>query len=212
MNNRLRLVIALQLAFFAAWAGWLLTFSSRSVAEFCLDTLPVDPRDLLSGTYLELRYDISTPKGTGCDEAVAGGKTPVHVQLGPTGGTVSAAGRELQVYGAQACSAGKPADDGKIWVRGNRKGRWRGGQLDYGIEKFFISENDKRKSWTSGIYFARVQVDGLGNLRLLELIPKPPVGGTQVQVWPAQGGAFGPGGMPAQNPPPPLPPDAGAGN
>jgi|GEM_PF-764598 len=184
MNNKLRLVIIFQLVFFAAWAGWLLTFSSRTVAEFCLDTLPADPRDPLSGTYLALRYDISTPKGADCERALADRKTLVHVQLGPTGRTVSAGGKELPVYGAQACSSGKPASDGKIWVRGNRKGRWGGGQVYYGIEKFFISEDDTRKNWTSGNFVARVKVDGLGNLRLLELIKKPGAGGgAQISGW-----------------------------
>lgn len=177
MNNKLRLVMILQLAFFVAWAGWLFSFSSRSVAEFCLDTLPVDPRDLLSGTYLALNYDITTPKGTDCDRALQDRKDPIHVQLAPTGRTFSAGGQDLPVYGAQACAEEKPASDGKLWVRGQRQGRWGGPQLRYGIEKYFVSEDDQRKEWASGTFVARVKVDGLGNMRLMELMKKPDAGG-----------------------------------
>lgn len=176
MNNKLRLVMILQLAFFVAWAGWLFSFSSRSAAEFCLDTLPVDPRDLLSGTYLALNYDITAPKGTDCDRALQDRKDPIHVHLAPTGRTFSAGGRELPVYGSLACSEEKPAADGKLWVRGQRQGRWGGPQLRYGIEKYFVSEDDQRKNWASGTFVARVQVDGLGNMRLVELIKKPEAG------------------------------------
>lgn len=173
MNNKLRIVIIAQLVFFTAWAGWLFSFSSRTKAEFCLDTLPVDPRDILSGTYLALRYEITSPKGAGCDTAMARRRDNVYVQLGPTGRKLAAGGQELDIYGAQACSEEKPPEDGKIWVRGRRQGRWRGMELLYGIEKFFVNENDKRKDWTSGKYAVRVKADALGNLRLVDLVEKP---------------------------------------
>lgn len=198
MNNKLRLTLLLQLVFFLAWAGWLFSFSSRTVAEFCLDTAPVDPRDLLSGTYLALRYEISEPKGGDCERVLSASRNAsVYVQLGPDGRMINAGGKELPVYGALACAETKAETGAGVWARGSRKWAWSGRRLDYGIEKFFMNENDKRKNWSSGSFLARVQVDGLGNLRLVDLIEKP--GG-----WKEAGaGAAVP--LRRNPPPPPLP-------
>lgn len=170
--NKLRLVIIFQLAFFAAWAGWLYTVSSQSKAEFFLNTAPVDPRDLLSGTYVALSYDISTPKGTDCDTVFNPSRTVIHVQLGPTGETIRTGGLELPLYASQACAEKRPAADGKLWVKGSRA-RWAGRQVMYGIEKFFVSENDPLKDARMGEVIAHVKVDGIGNLRLISLEKKP---------------------------------------
>lgn len=170
--NKLRLVIIFQLAFFAAWAGWLYTVSSQSKAEFFLNTAPVDPRDLLSGTYVALSYDISTPKGADCDTVFNTSRGAIHVQLGPTGETIRTGGLELPLYASQACAEKKPAPDGKLWVQGKR-GRWAGRQVTYGIEKFFVSENDPLKNARMGEVIAHVKVDGIGNLRLISLENKP---------------------------------------
>ena len=170
--NKLRLVLILQLAFFAAWAGWLFFSSSRTTAEFCLNTVPVDPRDMLSGTYLALAYDISRPKGTDCETVLREDLySSVYVQLAPGGASVKTGGKELPLYTAVACSSARPAPDGKIWVTGRSRSRWVQ-QIDYGIEKFYISEDNPLKSSKSGEFAARVKMDGLGNLRLVDLIKK----------------------------------------
>ena len=59
--SRLKIVLILQLLFFAAWGGFLLSSRNSDSPEFYLETVPVDPRDLISGTYVALTYDLAEP-------------------------------------------------------------------------------------------------------------------------------------------------------
>ncbi len=53
---KLKILIASQIFFFAVFGGWLYINRADFVSEFWLETAPVDPRDILSGTYVALRY------------------------------------------------------------------------------------------------------------------------------------------------------------
>src|SRR6185436_20888926 len=58
MTRWLYVALAAQVLFFSAWGARLLT-SHRDVGIVWLATEPVDPRDLLSGNYVALRYPIA---------------------------------------------------------------------------------------------------------------------------------------------------------
>ena len=88
MTTPLRILLAVQLLFFGAWGGQLLT-SHRDVDVVWIATEPVDPRDLLSGHYVALRYPMSSASRIGCDlgsEGFVGGT--VYVRLEQSGETV----------------------------------------------------------------------------------------------------------------------------
>ncbi|MEW6012358.1 MAG: GDYXXLXY domain-containing protein [Elusimicrobiota bacterium] len=54
--NKLKLTLLIQILFFAVFGGWLYINREKYIMEFYLKTIPVDPRDYLSGTYVDLRF------------------------------------------------------------------------------------------------------------------------------------------------------------
>lgn len=167
MKN-LRIVLGLQLLFFAAWGG--VEFSSRNTdsPEFHLETEPVDPRDLLSGTYVALNYVISTPEKGSC--SFRGQFGPVFVKLADSGRKVSTGSGDVPVYEAVDCSANPPQEAG--WVRASMTYRFGRTVAVYGIEKFFLNENDPLKDAKSGSVVAKVKIGSGRKLKLLGLVKK----------------------------------------
>lgn len=166
--NRLRIALAAQLLFFAGWGGWLLWSRDSGSPEFYLETAPVDPRDLLSGTYVALSYDISRPKAGSCPSQQKFG--PVFVKLEGRGRTAGTAAGPVAVYEATDCSANPPREPG--WAEASLQGGWRGPVFVYGIEKFFLNENDPRKDARSGSVLAKVKIGRDRKLALLDLVKK----------------------------------------
>ncbi len=168
--SKLRIVLAAQLFFFVAWGGWL--FSSRNAAspEFCLETTPVDPRDLLSGTYVALSYGISRPQAGLCPALLNSGRD-LYVKLENRGRTVYTAEGTVPVYEAVGC-AGYPPPDEQGWVHADPQPGFPGPSARYGIEKFFLNENDPRKDARSGSVVAKVKIDRGHRLVLLDLVKK----------------------------------------
>ena len=166
--NKLRLVLVLQLLFFALWGGWLLYSRNSASPEFYLETVPVDPRDLLSGTYVALTYDISVPKGGRCSSFDKFG--PVFVRLENRGKTLNTEAGPVPVYEATDCAKNPPQEPG--WVSASLQYGSRGITAVYGIEKFFINENDPRKDSRSGSVAAKVKIGGGRQLVLLGLVKK----------------------------------------
>ena len=140
-----------------------------------LETVPVDPRDLLRGDYVILRYKISTLSASlfadGLTNQPSAG-TPVYVQLEKRG----------EFHEAQAASfapldgdAQHPVLRGKVssrgwWDSGNNTNRH--AQVDYGLERFYVREGTGNPR---GKLTAEVSVPASGNgvIRQVYLDGKP---------------------------------------
>ncbi len=133
--NRARwfaIVVALQVLFLLGWAAYH-ERERASATVVLLETVPVDPRDLLRGDYMILGYKIGrvpAPAGPGTKEY----GTPIWVTLRPNG-------RFHEVADASWAEPEHPAAGG-IVVRGRVISRPTEATLrvEYGIEKYFVPE------------------------------------------------------------------------
>jgi uncharacterized membrane-anchored protein len=122
----------------------------REGTEVTLQTQPVDPRDLLRGDYVVLRYDISQlPAGTLAGQPAAERNPIVFVKLVPdaaglyqavsvhaeavpvTAPEVLIRGR-LATYGGASCGSDRRAFCDKLVIR-------------YGLENYFVPEGEGKK-------------------------------------------------------------------
>ncbi len=173
MTRWLRLALAVQLLFFAGWGAMLLT-SHRDVDVVWLATEPVDPRDLLSGNYVALRYAMSSASEIGCTASDA--PTPVWVRLAPSGDVVPTVEESADLSKAGECRTTPPepsdgAADG-TWIAGTLDGD----RITYGIERMFVGEDDPLRDARSGTVVAKVAVNDEWEPRLLGLVrimPEP---------------------------------------
>lgn len=166
--SKLRIALCLQLLFFALWGGWLLSSRGADSPEFYLETAPVDPRDLISGTYVALTYEISQPKAGDCARLDKFGQ--IFVKLEHRGKTANTAAGPVPVYEAVDCRQDPPREPG--WAAAALQYNWRGTTAVYGIEKFFLNENDPRKDARSGSVAAKVKIGHGRKLQLLDLVKK----------------------------------------
>lgn len=166
--SKLRIAMGLQLLFFFGWGAFLLSSRGADSPEFYLETAPVDPRDLISGTYVALTYDISQPKAGDCPRFDKFG--PVFVKLEHRGKTANTEAGPVPVYEAADCRQAAPQEPG--WAAATLQYNWRGTSAVYGIEKFFLNENDPRKDARSGSVVARVKIGHGRKLQLLDLVKK----------------------------------------
>ncbi|MCM2268349.1 MAG: GDYXXLXY domain-containing protein [Elusimicrobiales bacterium] len=167
--KKLRITLGLQLLVFAAWGGWLLSSRSTASPEFYLETVPVDPRDLLSGTFVALTYKISAPEPC---RRLLGARSFAQLYVKLEEGLLAAptpAG-PVKLYEATDC-AERPGDGqwAKAGVQGGTGGAPR---ANYGIERFFLNENDPRKNARSGSVVAKVKLGRRNTLVLLDLVEK----------------------------------------
>lgn len=166
MTTWLRVALAAQVLLFAAW-GMQLLGSHRGANVVWLATEPVDPRDLLSGHYVALRYRIASSVPN-CelptDEGVG---RAVWVQLVPTGETFETDEGPAIVSEAVSCSMSLPT--GGVWILGKLDG---GGRVVYGIERMFVPEDDPRREARSGTVVAKVALNEVFQPRLLDLVPR----------------------------------------
>ena len=155
-RERLGLAVAAQLLL----VGGLLSpalLDSVGAQEVMLETVPVDPRDLLRGQYLTLGYRVS------------------RVQAGPDvkGGQFAYVPLHKSVNGlwtGERAVASRPGTG--VFLRG--RVQWiSAGQatLNYGVERFYLSEEAARIEEGRGAagLRARVRVAPSGRARLLEL-------------------------------------------
>jgi len=155
--TRLRVVLLCQLAFFIGWAAFLMD-SHRDASIVWLETLPVDPRDLFSGQYVQLSYPIELPDSFGCHLSGS-----MYVKL-ISSGTVQTQGGPVVVYKAVDCSK-KAGPDG-LWVKA-KKSQWR---LEYGIGRFYVNERNALLKENSSNLVAKVSVSKSGVMRVVELV------------------------------------------
>ncbi len=168
MTLWLRIALAAQLLFFAAWGGRLLT-SHRDVRTVWLATEPVDPRDLLSGHYVALRYPIAAASAAGCETpANPGGVETVWVQLAERGDPVATAEGMTVVSEAAACQTWPPdLGTGVVWIMGRLDAS---GRIVYGIERMFVAEESPLRYATSGSVVAKVALNDRFEPRLVGLV------------------------------------------
>ncbi|MEW6150931.1 MAG: GDYXXLXY domain-containing protein [Bradyrhizobium sp.] len=121
----------------------------REGVEVTLQTQPVDPRDLLRGDYVVLRYDISqVPAGALKDKPADARHPVVFVKLAP---------RADGVYQAVSVHAGPvPVTAPEVLIRG-RVGNYGGScgsgrrtfcdnlPIKYGLESYFVPEGEGLK-------------------------------------------------------------------
>jgi hypothetical protein len=167
VSGRLRLVLAAQLAFFGVWGAALLR-SHAGAPSVWIATEPVDPRDLLSGHYVALRYRISSADGVGCG-ATAG--TTVWVRLAETGDTATTADGPVPLVDAAGCTTERPASGpGERWIVGTvEPGRGRD-RITYGIERFYVAETSQLRDARSGQVVARIAIGKDGTARIEALV------------------------------------------
>jgi uncharacterized membrane-anchored protein len=172
MTAWLRIALAAQVLFFSVWGASLLR-SHAHVRVVWLSTEPIDPRDLLSGHYVALRYLIASPSTPDCKALVAAGDaTPIYVQLvvsGPPVVTPEGVGMESQ---AVACRRDPPpADADATWIAGRVGGDGRRGTVTYGIERFYIPETSTLRDARSGSVVAKVAINDASEPRLVDVVP-----------------------------------------
>ena len=77
---------------------------------------------------------------------------------------------EAAVYEATDCHPNPPQEPG--WAKAEMIYRFGGPAAIYGIERFYLNENDPRKDARSGTVLAKVKIDRNRNLVLLDLVEK----------------------------------------
>lgn len=129
-------IVIVQIAFFSIW--YLIEsqkLSDPEAKEILVRTVPIDPRDYISGNYFILRYEFSN-----------------IFRLKKRGGLSWGVGKEVYVvfkqrekwFVADYVTHEKPRiTKDQAVLKGVVT---RGGQVEYGIEKFFINENRKEPS------------------------------------------------------------------
>ena len=167
MTASLRIVLVAQLAFFALWGGHLLT-SHRGADVIWLATEPVDPRDLLAGHFVALRYPIAVPSA---------GRLGLHngdrvfVRLAPSGKTVATTAGDVEVSSAvEWTTSARDVEAGKTWIVGTVDGQ-RGDTLVFGIERFFVPEDSPLRNVRGGDVVAKVAINASSQPRIVDLVP-----------------------------------------
>lgn len=126
----------------------------RAGTEVTLQTVPVDPRDLLRGDYVTLAYEISTPNSTARFEV--GDRVWVHL--------VESGDRWV----AQGVARERP-DRWDAAIRGTVADR-SPLRVSYGIEAYFVPEGRGHEVERAADVDAVVSVDNAGRARLRYLI------------------------------------------
>ncbi|MBB3112536.1 putative membrane-anchored protein/putative membrane protein [Paenibacillus phyllosphaerae] len=128
----------------------------RGGTEITLKLAPIDPRSMLQGDYVQLRYDISTVPNPGAED---GDKIQVVLKPGQDG---------VYVYD-RLYKPGEELGTGEVVLKGTRK---YASEVTYGIENYFIPEGTGAKVEEEAKY-ARVIVSRSSNGMIVELLPKP---------------------------------------
>ena len=169
MSAWLRIALAAQAAFFAVWGAALVT-SHDDAPTVWLATNPVDPRDLLSGHYVALRYRISSTAVTGCEPASE--PRMVYVRLQESGELVFTDDGAVAISDAVACRTEPPTPaDGERWIAGRLEPRGGRDRIAYGIERFYIGETNALREAQSGSVVAKVAIADDFQARIVALVP-----------------------------------------
>lgn len=124
---------------------------------YLLECHPADPRDLLSGDYVFLRYAISVPPETLSNEGKESGNV-VYVLLRSAG----------SVWEISDVSPVPPTGDVPFL-----KGRTYGGQINYGIERYYVPEGKGKNVPGDLLAEIVIQRGGTAQLKRLYSAGKP---------------------------------------
>jgi uncharacterized membrane-anchored protein len=168
MKAWLRSMLACQLLFFAGWAG-LEEWRHYHSASLLLETEGYDPRDLISGHYLQLHYPISHV------EKLQGFPTPsperpleLWVRMEPAG-SVRSGMRSYNSYRAVEVRLSAPGEGAAPWA----KAHWSPGVgAIYGIERYYFSEArvGEMEGLRSGHVWVEADLSTDGQLRIVGLV------------------------------------------
>jgi uncharacterized membrane-anchored protein len=163
------LILILVLALQAAWLlGMVATqeFALTHGKAILLETQPVDPRDLLSGDYLMLRYKISDVPTNLFSPPVKKDLsygTKIFVALAP--GT-----NEFYTVTRASTEALAPSSDAEVVRSGKSSYAWwnttNSVHVEYGIERYYVAEGTGNPH---GKLTARAVVPASGNARLQQV-------------------------------------------
>jgi uncharacterized membrane-anchored protein len=143
--------VGLQVAFFAAWAATEEARLGEGVGRSILvRTVPVDPRDLLRGQYLQLAYEFSSVRRFASSAEGLDYSRPVWVVLRPEGDFYIPTERLLQ-------ARPENLDPQEVAIQGTAENPWR---LLFGIEKFFVPEGTQLPNQRDITVRLRVGNDG----------------------------------------------------
>jgi uncharacterized membrane-anchored protein len=149
----LAVVVALQAAYLLAWAGYH-EWTHATGRTVLLESAPVDPRDLLRGDYMVLRYKISDVAIPWSEpEAKADAGQEIWVALKPQG--------KFHVVETMSWTRPTSATAGLV-VRGRVRGPAgkREVRVDYGIEKYFVPEGMGQPQFKEMVVEATVSARG----------------------------------------------------
>lgn len=143
----------------------------RDGQEITLKVLPVDPRDLLRGDYVQLGYDISTVQAAGFQPPLTGdgeyGERPIWVLLAKQDDGFH------KVQSAAFDPAALPATkDGEVLLRGVADGvpaATASTFVNYGIERFYLPEGEGKeieKDMRERSFTIVVAVDAAGTAQI----------------------------------------------
>ena len=121
-----------------------------------LRTVPVDPRDLLRGDYVILRYEISRLPSTVKPETLS---TTVWVKLKPDGNTWTI--DRVSNYQEQSAPGSEVPT-----LRAQRAGN----ELIYDLERFYVPEGTGRSAPPGGKLIVEVAVRGNGSAQIKRLL------------------------------------------
>lgn len=167
----LRLALGCQAFFFALWGSSLL-LSHRGAEEIYLETRPVDPRDLVSGNYVDLSYPIAQADIPACrDLAAKGGLSSIYLRLAPSGRSVRAHNAELPLWAPVECAVRPSVDSSSgIWVSGESGSSGSRNGIRFGIERYYVSEDSPLREVRSGDVVAKVAVNRRRQMRIMDLV------------------------------------------
>jgi uncharacterized membrane-anchored protein len=155
-------IVVAQVALLLGWAGYH-EYIRQNAPVILLRAHPVDPRDLLRGDYMTLRYEIQDVTATHQGDAFGDSLWVVLEQRGKYYEAVDA---------SRVPVAPKP---NQFVVRGTVTYSWRNGKsdetVDYGIERYFVPEGkgsprfkeievEASVSPAHWLYIRRVLLDG----------------------------------------------------
>ena len=164
MKNWVRWVLLFHILFFAGFTlqeEWL----RRDAHTIYLETIPVDPRDLWSGQYMTLRYQIEN------DPLLKNPSEKMGILLTPTKEIQTSAGLR-SVYTLADVRPAKDVSEGtagnSVWVIGDVGN----GSIHLGINRFYFNEKrvEEMGELRPDEFLVEISVSAKGVMRVKDLI------------------------------------------
>lgn len=179
--NKLKVFLLAQFAFFAVWGIWLAVTYNQIKANFWLETRPVDPRDVLSGNFIQLSYDIENPKVKSCSKLNKNSSRLVYVKLTSKGPKKLKDGREVNIMSADSCNT-KPNYDEEnesiVWLTaqaGICEDTVDTPCLKYeNLNRYYMNENDSRLKLSTVKTAVNVRLNKKNKLKIVDIAEMQP--------------------------------------